>query len=248
MTGVGNGRHTRTSSWPNLAPRMTAPWAALAVLLAASPGLAQSPVRAEDSVQVEGTVPTNREDTDKRPGRMRLFLDDTVLSPTLAPRLAFSAALDQRDDSPSAWGDGAGGYGKRLAGRAGLAMSQLGVQHGTAALLKLDPKGDRTRCGCKNPFKRAGYAASRALFTRDARGRAVPNVPVVAGAAGGALIARAWYPKNEGPGHDAARFAAMSLVGQAGANVFREFSPELKRLIKRGKPKPSNEPRPATTP
>ena len=231
---------------PNLAPRMTAPWAGLAVLLAVSPGFAQSPVRAEDSVQVDGTVPTNREETGQhQAGRMRLFLDDTVLSPTLAPRLAFSAALDQRADSPSAWGEGAGGYGKRLAGRAGLAMSQLGVQHGTAALLKLDPRGDRTRCGCKNPFRRAGYAATRAFFTRDSRGRAVPNVPIVAGAAGGALIARAWYPKNEGPGRDAARFAAMSLVGEAGANVFREFSPELKRLIKRGKPKPSNEPRPA---
>lgn len=232
---------------PNLAPRMTAPWVGLAVLLAVSPGYAQSPVRAEDSVQVDGTVPTNREDAAKRPGRMRLFVDDTVLSPTLAPRLAFSAALDQRADSPSAWGDGAGGYGKRLAGRAGLAMSQLAVQHGTAAALKLDPRGDQTRCGCKNPFKRAGYAATRAFFTRDARGRAVPNVPVVAGAAGGALIARAWYPRNEGPGRDAARFAAMSLVGQAGANVFREFSPELKRLVKREKrPTPSNRERAAT--
>jgi len=225
---------------------MTAPWAGLAVLLAVSPGFAQSPVRAEDSVRVEGTVPTTDEDTaEHQAGRMRLFLDDSVLSPTLAPRLAFSAALDQRDDSPSAWGDGPGGYGKRVAGRAGLAMSQIAVQHGTAALLKLDPRGDRTRCGCTNPLKRAGYAASRAFFTRDARGRAVPNVPIVAGAAGGALIARAWYPKNEGPGRDAARFAAMSLVGQAGANVFREFTPELKRLVKRGKPKPSNELRPA---
>ena len=109
---------------------MTAPWAGLAVLLAVSPGFAQSPVRAEDSVRVEGTVPTTDEDTaEHQAGRMRLFLDDSVLSPTLAPRLAFSAALDQRDDSPSAWGDGPGGYGKRVAGRAGLAMSQIAVQH-----------------------------------------------------------------------------------------------------------------------
>jgi len=54
-----------------------------------------------------------------------------------------------------------------------------------------------------------------------------------AGAAGGAMIARSWYPRNEGPGRDAARVAAMSVVGQAGANVFREFAPDLKRLVSR---------------
>ena len=36
--------------------------------------------------------------------------------------------------------------------------------------------------------------------------------------------------------------AAMSVVGQAGANVFKEFAPELKRLIPRRKPSPRNEP------
>ena len=58
-------------------------------------------------------------------------------------------------------------------------------------------------------------------------------MPLVAGAAGGAMIARAWYPRDDGPGRDAARFAAMTVVGQAGANVFKEFAPELKRLIPR---------------
>jgi hypothetical protein len=114
-------------------------------------------------------------------------------------------------------------------------VSQVAVQHGTAALLGLDPRGDRTRCGCRNPLKRAGYALSRTFFTRDARGRAVPNVPIAAGAVGGAFIARAWYPHGDGPGRDAARFAAITLAGEAGANVFREFAPDLKRLLKREK-------------
>ena len=83
---------------------------------------------------------------------------------------------------------------------------------------------------------------ARTLYTRDRRGRAVPNVPLVAGAAGGAMIARAWYPRTEGPGRDAARFAAMAVVGQAGANVVKEFAPELKRLIpRRRSPKPQND-------
>ena len=165
--------------------------------------------------------------------RVRLFLDDTILSPTLTPRLAFSAALDHRNTAPSGWGTGGSGYGKRMAARAGLVMAQAGVHHVTAAALDLDPRGDRSRCGCTNPLRRAGYALGRTFVTRDGRGRSVPNVPLVAGAAGGALIARAWYPRSDGPGRDAAQLATLTVVGQAGANLFREFAPDLKRLILR---------------
>ena len=205
--------------------------------LAAAPARAQDPVRAEDSATVRGQEVT------ESPGRLRLFLDDTVLSKTLAPRLAFSVAMDQRDGGSRAWGTGADAYGKRLAARAGLAVSQAAVQHGTAAALGLDPRGDRSRCACTGKLGRATHALTRTFFTRDRRGRAVPNVPLVAGAAGGALIARAWYPPDERPGRDAARFAAMSVVGQAGANVFKEFAPELKRLIPKRKPRKAPEPR-----
>ena len=205
--------------------------------LAAAPAHAQDPIRAEDSATVRG------EEVTATPGRLRLFLDDTVLSPTLAPRLAFSAAMDQRDGANHAWGTGADAYGKRMAARAGLVLSQAAVQHGTAAVLGLDPRGDQSRCGCTSPLRRATHALKRTFYTRDRRGRAVPNVPLVAGAAGGAMIARAWYPPDEGPGRDAARFAAMSVVGQAGANVFKEFAPELKRLIPKRKPRPAAEPR-----
>ena len=71
-------------------------------------------------------------------------------------------------------------------------------------------------------------------------------MPLVAGAAGGALIARAWYPPDERPGRDAARYAAVAVVGQAGVNVFREFAPELKRLIPKRKPRKAPETREAT--
>ena len=207
--------------------------------LAATPVAAQesgTPLRAEDSATVSATETTDR------PGRLRLFLDDTVLSPTLAPRLAFSAAMDQRDGANRTWGTGADAYGKRMAARAGLVLSQAAVQHGTAAALGLDPRGDRSRCACTGAWRRTRHALTAAVITRDRRGRTMPNIPLVAGAAGGAVIARAWYPRDEQPGADAARFAAMAVVGQAGANVFKEFSPELKRLIPFRKASPRNEP------
>ncbi len=64
-------------------------------------------------------------------------------------------------------------------------------------------------------------------------GREVPINLLVAGAFGGALIATAWYPPTEGPGRDVVRVASLTIVGQAGANVFHEFSDDLKRIVRR---------------
>jgi hypothetical protein len=164
-------------------------------------------------------------------GRLRLFLDDAALSPTLPARLAFSAALDHRDRSPSEWGSDAKGLGRRVAARAGLNAAQAGVQHATAALLHLDPRGDQQPCRCGHPLRRTGAALARTFVTRDTRGRLVPNVPLVVGAYGGAMVATAWYPPSYRPGREGVRVASLTIVAQAGANVFREFAPELKRLV-----------------
>jgi hypothetical protein len=207
-------------------------WFVAATVLAAAPARAQEP---DSTPRGQDRITVRAEEIAENPGRVRLFLDETIFSPTLTPRLAFSAALDHRDAAPGAWGTGVSGYGKRMAARAGLVLSQAGVQHATAAALDLDPRGDKSRCGCTHPLRRAGHALARTFVTYDRRGRAVPNVPLVAGAAGGAMIARAWYPRRDGPGGDAARLAAMTIVGDAGANLFREFAPDLKRIVRRKK-------------
>jgi hypothetical protein len=165
------------------------------------------------------------------PGRLRLFLEDAALSPTLSARLAFSAALDQHSREPHEWGRGADGFGRRLAARAGLNAAQTGVHHATAALLRVDPRGDTVSCHCGHPLRRTGAALARTFATRDARGRLVPNVPLAAGAYGGAWLAAAWYPDSYRPSREGVRVASLTVVAQAGANVAREFAPELKRLI-----------------
>jgi hypothetical protein len=218
-------------------------WLVAIAALVAAPARAQEP---DSTPRVQDRVTVRAEDIAESPGRVRLFFDDTVLSPTLAPRLAFSAALDHRNGAPDAWGSGASGYGKRMAARAGLVLSQAGVHHATAAALDLDPRGDRSRCGCTHPLRRAGHALARTFVTRDRHGRAVPNVPLVAGAAGGAVIARAWYPRHDGPGRDATELAALTVVGHAGANLFREFAPDLKRLFRIGRK--ANAEKPASRP
>ncbi len=164
-------------------------------------------------------------------GRLRLFLDETVLSPTLGPRLAFSAALDQAQRHPEEWEADAAGFGRRVAARTGLVVAQAGVQHATAALMRVDPRGERQRCACAHPLRRTMHALKQTFVTRDERGRLVPNVPLVAGATGGALLATAWYPPSYRPHHEAVKVASLTIVAQAGANVAREFAPELKRLV-----------------
>jgi hypothetical protein len=165
--------------------------------------------------------------------RLRLFLDDVALSPTVPARLAFSAALDQRSQEPVEWRRDAGGFGRRIAARAGLNAAQAGVQHATAAMLRVDPRGDRASCHCGHPLRRTTAALARTFATRDSRGRFVPNVPLVAGAYGGAWIATAWYPPSYRAGREGVRVASLTVAAQAGANVFREFAPELKRMVRK---------------
>ena len=92
--------------------------------LVAVAALAAAPARAQEpeppSRARNAAIVTERPESAASPTRLRVFLDDTVLSPSLVPRLAFSAALDHRDAAPDAWGNGASGYGKRMAARAGL--------------------------------------------------------------------------------------------------------------------------------
>jgi hypothetical protein len=194
---------------------------------------ATAQVRSQSSEQAreaeERSVLARAAESEK--SRLRMFLDDAALSPMLPARLAFSAAVDQRADTPAEWDEGAKGFGKRMAGRAALNATQAGVHHATAALLRLDPRGDQTRCGCRHPLRRTAHALARTFATHDARGRSVPNVPLFAGAFGGALVASVWYPPSYRPNHEAVRVASLTIVAHAGANVAREFAPELKRLI-----------------
>jgi len=201
---------------------------------------AAAQVRAQSSEQAREAEERSvlaRAEAGTEKGRLRLFLDDAALSPMLSARLAFSAALDQRTDTPAEWDDGAKGLGKRVAGRAALNAAQAGVHHATAAVLRLDPRGDQTRCGCRHPMRRTAHALARTFVTRDARGRSVANVPLFAGAFGGAFVAAAWYPPSYRPNHEGVRVASLTIVAHAGANVAREFGPELRRLVpRRGKP------------
>src|SRR5262245_31218640 len=90
-----------------------------------------------------GAGPASAQETSEAPSRLRIFLDETVFSRTLAPRIAFSAALDQRDADPQdEWGTSGADYGKRVAARAGHVLSREGVHHATAAVLGVDPRGD----------------------------------------------------------------------------------------------------------
>jgi hypothetical protein len=174
---------------------------------------------------------TERERSKKDGARLRLFLDDTLLSPTFGARLALSATLDQAGREPEEWGRGADGFGKRLAARGGRALTQVAVQHATAAVMKIDPRGDRARCGCSHPLRRTAHALTKTFVVRDRRGRTVPNAPLFVGAYAGATIASAWYPPSYDASRNALRVAGATVAAQAGANLLREFAPELKRLV-----------------
>jgi hypothetical protein len=171
------------------------------------------------------------------PGRLRLFLDDTVLSPSLAARSAFGAALDAHAASRRGEPVDAGDYGRMLAQRAGRSTASIGARHATAALLRLDPPSPPRPCECRHPMRRIAHVVKRTFVLTDSRGRHVPNTPLFAGAISGASVAMAWAPPEERRAGVLLRGAGLAVVGQLGANLFREFSGDLKRL-RPGRPRP----------
>jgi hypothetical protein len=91
--------------------------------------------------------------------------------------------------------------------------------------------------------RRIGHAFMDFLTVRrssqDGAGRALPNIPLFAGAAASGLVGNLWYPASvTTPGQTAMR-ASGSLATALGASFYTEFSPEIGRLLgaiaKRGK-------------
>ncbi|HEY8550405.1 MAG TPA: hypothetical protein VIL35_10645 [Vicinamibacterales bacterium] len=164
-------------------------------------------------------------------GRLRFFLDETVRSPSFGMRVALAATWSHTLGAPREWTRGGDGYARRLGASASKLASETGIRHATAAALRLDPRGSVERCGCNGAWARTRFALGRAFVTRDAQGRLMPDVPLLAGLYGGALAARTWDPRRDRSTADALRAATISLAAHAGFMVVREFRDELRRLL-----------------
>ena len=132
------------------------------------------------------------------------------------------------NDEPPEWGQGASGYGRRLASQAAMRTFGSTVEHGTAYLFGLDPRYER--CACQGFFPRFGHALLSNFVTRTNSGGRGFNVPNIAGSYSGAFLSMTWHPERYS-WKDGFREGSQRLIFSGSFNFFREFWPEIKRVV-----------------
>ena len=162
-------------------------------------------------------------------GKFRLFVKDNT-DPFNLGWIAFEAGLAQVNDDPSAYGQGAAGYGKRFG--AGLADQTAAGFFGTflfPSILHQDPRYHRLGSGSFT--KRLGHALIRPVLThKDSGGRAFNWSGLLGGIAASSL-SNAYYPENNrGLGATFSR-VAMSIPFGLIDQLVDEFGPDLQKKM-----------------
>jgi hypothetical protein len=152
--------------------------------------------------------------------RFRRYVKSTI-GPFSLARDAVSAGLNQWDNSPPDWGQGARGFGKRYASSFGGNLIHQTVEYGLNETLHLDGHFERSqRDGF---FPRLKDALVQNVSARTRSGDRVFSIPKVAGYYAGGIIPKVtWYPDRYSY-KDGLRSGTKSLLTGFGINVFREF-------------------------
>lgn len=161
--------------------------------------------------------------------RWHLYLDRSVLTPAIYVASVGSAIGSQVFNDPPEWERSGSGFGKRIGSAYGGFMIQSSVMHGMAAALHYETRyvrSNKTRI-----LPRFQHAVIWSLVTYDDKERIRPNIPAFAGAYASGMLSMYWYPSRYSPLTDGVRIGSQQIGWVAGANVVREFAPEIKRLL-----------------
>jgi hypothetical protein len=152
--------------------------------------------------------------------RFKRYLKSTV-GPLRLGSSAASAGIEQWQDSPEEWGQGAQGFGKRYTSSLGSNAIQQTVTYGLDTALHLDTGFQKSnRDGF---FPRFKDALLQNVTSRTTTGKRVISVPKFAGAYAGGIIPRVtWYPDRYSY-KDGIRSGTKSLLEGFGVNLVREF-------------------------
>lgn len=135
---------------------------------------------------------------------------------------ALAAGINQADNTPPEWKQGAEGYGKRFASDFGIAAVTTTTRYALARLFREDTL--YYRCECKGVFPRLNHAVI-STFTgrRGTDGHRVFSVSaLVAPYAGTMTAVYGWYP-NRYNAEDGFRMGNYSLLGYVAGNLALEF-------------------------
>ena len=142
-------------------------------------------------------------------------------------RTAAGAALQQARNSPHEWGRSLSGFGKRAASGFGKHAINTSVEYAVAAARHEDLRYHPLREGGFGP--RLRHALVSTVVTRKTTtGNSTVAAGRISGAVASGFISRLWQPASLRTAASGASSAGVALGADAGANVVREFWPEIR--------------------
>jgi len=133
-----------------------------------------------------------------------------------------AAGVNQWQNTPPEWKQGAEGFGKRFGSDFGIAAVSTTTRYALAEAFKEDTL--YYPCDCKGIFPRLGHAVISTFTARRGEdGHRVFSLPALVAPYAGAMTAvYGWYPSRF-DSRDGFRIGNYALLGYVGANVGLEF-------------------------
>ena len=160
--------------------------------------------------------------------RTQIYLK-TMINPFGYIKAGLSAGIDQWNDNPEEWGQGASAYGKRYANILGQYSIQRTVTFGLSSVLHEDNRYFNS--GKSGFWPRTKYALESGILARHDNGRRYISISQLGGVAAGAFLSRTWLPPSQNSPGDAAVSFGITMGSNIGFGVVKEFLPDLGRAI-----------------
>ena len=162
--------------------------------------------------------------------KFKLAANNSIALSTIA-NAAVAAAYGQAINSPSGYGQGAEGYGKRFG--VDMAYNASENMSGTFLLASALHQDPRFYVRENLSFMQSvGYSAKRVIFTRRDSGEKEVDYSGLIAPAIGEGLANAYYPdKNRSAGSTFARYAS-DLGWKFGGNLLRQYWPSINRKLR----------------
>ena len=141
------------------------------------------------------------------------------------------AAILQEADTPAEWGQGASGYGKRVASTAAASGIHSALALALDSTLREDPR--YFRAGSGGFLRRTGHAVRGVLFTRTDRGAETISIWRLGSDYGAAYLSNQWYPGRLNTVGLGFSEGSLQLAFDLASNLAAEFWPDLKRKVLR---------------
>jgi hypothetical protein len=141
------------------------------------------------------------------------------------------AAILQEADTPTEWGQGGSGYGKRFASTIACSGIHSALAFGLDSSMHEDPRYFRAASG--GLLRRAGHAVRETVLTHTDKGTETFSLWRFGSAYGAAYLSNQWYPGRLNTVKLGFAEGSLQIGFDLATNIATEFWPDLKRKLRR---------------